>query len=93
MSFTTIEEDVIMTASHAADPAVAVPAEPVVATEVVLPGLVEPDGLQIRQRTLPSLGAGEALVRVEAIRCFVRRAGYAARPLPRAAEVPVHPWL
>ena len=34
--------------------------------EVVMPGIVEPSGLQIRQRALPEPGAGEALVRVEA---------------------------
>ncbi|MEV6824751.1 medium chain dehydrogenase/reductase family protein [Amycolatopsis sp. NPDC051102] len=35
-------------------------------TEIVLPGLVEPDGLRVGQRELPPLAAGEALVRVEA---------------------------
>jgi NADPH:quinone reductase-like Zn-dependent oxidoreductase len=38
----------------------------VTATEVVLPGVVEPSGLQLRQRTLPPPAAGQALVRVEA---------------------------
>ncbi len=55
-----------MTAPHAAEPNIAARTEPVVATEVVMPGLVEPDGLQIRQRTVPALTAGQALVRVEA---------------------------
>ncbi|MFF2087185.1 medium chain dehydrogenase/reductase family protein [Nocardia sp. NPDC058176] len=36
------------------------------ATEIVLPGRVEPDGLLVTQRELPAPGAGEALVRVEA---------------------------
>ncbi|WP_042405107.1 medium chain dehydrogenase/reductase family protein [Streptacidiphilus carbonis] len=36
------------------------------ATEVVLPGLVEPDGLVVSSRPLPVAGAGQALVRVEA---------------------------
>jgi NADPH:quinone reductase-like Zn-dependent oxidoreductase len=36
------------------------------ATEVVLPGIVEPTGLQIRQRTLPPPATGQALVRVDA---------------------------
>jgi NADPH:quinone reductase-like Zn-dependent oxidoreductase len=36
------------------------------ATEVVLPGLVEPDGFQLRQRTLPAAAPGEVLVTVEA---------------------------
>ncbi|QKV72984.1 medium chain dehydrogenase/reductase family protein [Amycolatopsis sp. Hca4] len=35
-------------------------------TEIVLPGLVEPDGLRVEHRELPKPGAGEALVRVEA---------------------------
>ena len=38
----------------------------VTATEVVLPGVVEPAGLQLRHRTLQPPGAGQALVRVEA---------------------------
>lgn len=36
------------------------------ATEVVLPGLVEPDGLQLRRRVLPAPQPGEVLVAVEA---------------------------
>ncbi|QKV95370.1 zinc-binding dehydrogenase [Streptomyces sp. NA02950] len=35
-------------------------------TEVVLPGLVEPEGLQLRTRPLPEPGPGQALVEVEA---------------------------
>jgi NADPH:quinone reductase-like Zn-dependent oxidoreductase len=35
-------------------------------TEIILPGLVEPDGLRVEHRELPPLKAGEALVRVEA---------------------------
>lgn len=38
----------------------------VVATEVVLPGVVAPDGLQVRSRVLPAPTAGQALVAVEA---------------------------
>lgn len=34
--------------------------------EVVLPGAVEPDGLELRRRDRPSPAAGQALVRVEA---------------------------
>ncbi|WP_367128022.1 medium chain dehydrogenase/reductase family protein [Saccharothrix sp. HUAS TT1] len=34
--------------------------------EVVLPGVVEPDGLELRRRERPAPGAGQALVRVEA---------------------------
>lgn len=36
------------------------------AVEVVLPGVVEPDGLQVRTRELAAPGRGEALVAVEA---------------------------
>lgn len=35
-------------------------------TEIVLPGLVEPDGLRVEHRPLPPRRAGEALIRVEA---------------------------
>ncbi|WP_370962988.1 medium chain dehydrogenase/reductase family protein [Amycolatopsis sp. cg9] len=35
-------------------------------TEIVLPGLVEPDGLRVEHRALPTVAAGEALIRVEA---------------------------
>lgn len=35
-------------------------------TEMVLPGKVEPSGMQLVQRTLPAPAAGQALVRVEA---------------------------
>lgn len=38
----------------------------ITATEVVLPGLVEPDGFQLRQRVLPAPARGEVLVAVEA---------------------------
>lgn len=36
------------------------------ATEIVLPGIVEPDGLVVRQRPVPHADAGQALVKVEA---------------------------
>jgi NADPH:quinone reductase-like Zn-dependent oxidoreductase len=38
----------------------------ITATEIVLPGLVEPDGLLVRRRELPPPGAGQMVVRVEA---------------------------
>lgn len=38
----------------------------VIATEVVLPGVGEPETLQVRRRELPAPAAGQALVRVEA---------------------------
>ena len=39
---------------------------PTQAIEIVLPGIVAPDGLQVRQRTLGRPAAGQVLVRVEA---------------------------
>jgi NADPH:quinone reductase-like Zn-dependent oxidoreductase len=36
------------------------------AIEIVLPGLVEPDGLVVRRRPIPTASAGQALIRVEA---------------------------
>ncbi|WP_433668808.1 medium chain dehydrogenase/reductase family protein [Nocardia sp. CA-136227] len=38
----------------------------IIATEVVLPGRVEPEGLTVTTRELPQPGPGEALVRMEA---------------------------
>jgi NADPH:quinone reductase-like Zn-dependent oxidoreductase len=55
-----------MTARHSTEPTTASTAAPVIATEVVLPGVVEPDGLVIRQRELPPLATGQALIKVEA---------------------------
>jgi len=49
----------------------------IIATEVVLPGVVEPSGLQLRQRTLPSPGAGDPRPD-RSQRRLLRRAGHAA---------------
>ncbi|WP_410608284.1 zinc-binding dehydrogenase [Amycolatopsis sp. lyj-109] len=54
-------------------------------TEVVLPGKVEPAGLQLARRTLPAPAAGQALVRVEstavsAAETAMRRARYVPQP-------------
>ena len=38
----------------------------ILATEVVLPGRVEPSGLQIRERSLPAPGTRQALIQIEA---------------------------
>ena len=38
----------------------------VTVTEVVLPGIIEPEGLRLHERTLPAPAAGQVLVRVEA---------------------------
>ncbi|MBC6461519.1 medium chain dehydrogenase/reductase family protein [Actinomadura sp. HBU206391] len=55
------------------------------ATEIVLPGVGEPDVLQVRVRDLPAPTAGQALVRVEASGVSfaeqqMRRDGYLGRP-------------
>jgi NADPH:quinone reductase-like Zn-dependent oxidoreductase len=47
-------------------PAVGAPLRAATVTEVVLPGVVEPSGLQVRQRTLPAPAEGQVLVAVEA---------------------------
>src|SRR2546430_12752808 len=57
----------------------------VTATEVVLPGKVEPSGLQLVQRTLPAPGAGQVLVRVESTavsfaESAMRRGRYQGQP-------------
>ncbi len=41
-------------------------APPTIVTEVVMPGVVPPNGLQVRSRTLPPPAVGQALVCVEA---------------------------
>jgi NADPH:quinone reductase-like Zn-dependent oxidoreductase len=84
-----------MTSNHRTEPAAptdsAVPAVPagstgtVIVTEVVLPGVVPPSGLQIRRRELPAPAAGQALVEVEATGVSyaeqsMRRNRYPAQP-------------
>ncbi|MEV1159881.1 medium chain dehydrogenase/reductase family protein [Micromonospora chokoriensis] len=54
-------------------------------TEVVLPGVVEPDGLQLHRRPMPVPGRGQALVQVEATGISfaeqqMRRALYPGQP-------------
>ena len=54
-------------------------------TEIVLPGLVEPTGLQINQRPLPAPAKGEALIQMEATGVSfaeqqMRRGKYPAQP-------------
>ncbi|MDG4778886.1 medium chain dehydrogenase/reductase family protein [Micromonospora sp. WMMD961] len=54
-------------------------------TEVVLPGVVEPDGLRLHRRPLPVAGRGQALVEVEATGISfaeqqMRRALYPGQP-------------
>jgi hypothetical protein len=57
----------------------------ILATEVVLPGLVEPAGLQIRERRLTEPAANQALVKIEATGVSfaeqgMRRGGYPGQP-------------
>ena len=57
----------------------------ILATEVVLPGLVEPAGLQIRERRLAAPGANQALVKIEATGVSfaeqgMRRGAYPGQP-------------
>ena len=61
-------------------------------TEVVLPGGVEPEGLQISRRAMPAPAAGQALVARGGDRGLLRRAADAPRPL-RPAAVPVRARL
>ena len=62
-----------------------VAAAAIVTTEVVLPGKVEPSGLQFRDRTIPPLKQGEVLVQMEATGISfaeqaMRRGLYPAQP-------------
>jgi NADPH2:quinone reductase len=57
----------------------------ILATEVVLPGLVEPAGLQIRERSLAAPGANQALIKMEATGVSfaeqgMRRGAYPGQP-------------
>jgi len=57
----------------------------VVLTEIVMPGLIEPDGLMVRERSVPTPGDGEALVEVEAsgvsfAETSMRRGRYPGQP-------------
>jgi NADPH:quinone reductase-like Zn-dependent oxidoreductase len=57
----------------------------VMATEIVLPGVGEPETLQVRHRELPAPGTGEVLVRVEAsgvsfAEMSMRRGRYPGQP-------------
>jgi NADPH:quinone reductase-like Zn-dependent oxidoreductase len=54
-------------------------------TEIVLPGLVQPEELQIQHRTLPAPAPGQALIQVEATGISfaeqqMRRGKYPAQP-------------
>lgn len=57
----------------------------IMATEIVLPGVGEPETLQVRYRELPPLKAGEVLVRIEAsgvsfAETAMRRGRYPGQP-------------
>ncbi|HEX4258046.1 MAG TPA: medium chain dehydrogenase/reductase family protein [Streptosporangiaceae bacterium] len=66
-------------------------AETVTATEVVLPGVVEPSGLQLRQRTLPAPGPGQVLVRVEAAGVSFAEQGMRRNRYPGQPKFPFVP--
>ena len=71
-------------------------------TEIVLPGLIEASGLQIRHRLLPAPAAGQALVQVEAsgisfAEQAMRRGRYPGQPsfpfvLDTISSAPSAPW-
>jgi NADPH:quinone reductase-like Zn-dependent oxidoreductase len=63
----------------------------VTATEVVLPGVVEPSGLQLRQRTLPPPAAGQVLVRVEAAGVSFAEQGMRRNRYPGQPKFPFVP--
>ncbi|HEY0717583.1 MAG TPA: medium chain dehydrogenase/reductase family protein [Streptosporangiaceae bacterium] len=63
----------------------------VTATEVVLPGVVEPGGLQLRQRTLAPPAAGQVLVRVEAAGVSFAEQGMRRNRYPGQPEFPFVP--
>src|ERR1700679_3519687 len=63
----------------------------VTATEVVLPGVVEPSGLQLRQRTLPPPAAGQVLVRIEAVGVSFAEQGMRRNRYPGQPKFPFVP--
>jgi NADPH:quinone reductase-like Zn-dependent oxidoreductase len=63
----------------------------VTATEVVLPGVVEPRGLQLRQRPLPPPVAGQVLVRVEAAGVSFAEQGMRRNRYPGQPKFPFVP--
>ena len=66
--------------------------EGVTATEVVLPGIVEPDGLEIRRGAVPT-PPGPGADPDGGHRGLLRRAADAPRPLLRPADVPLRARL
>ena len=63
----------------------------VTTTEVVLPGVVEPSGLQLRQRTLPPPAAGQGLVRIEAAGVSFAEQGMRRNRYPGQPKFPFVP--
>lgn len=66
MDRSTLRTTPLAATAQASGPTSASATGPVQALEVVLPGVVEADGLQLRTRDLAAPGRGEALVAVEA---------------------------
>ena len=63
----------------------------VTATEVVLPGVVEPSGLELRQRQLPPPATGQVLVRVEAAGVSFAEQGMRRNRYPGQPKFPFVP--
>ena len=61
--------------------------------EIVIPELVEPSGLQIRERELPPLGKFDVLIAMEATGVSYAENRDAAWPLSGAARVSFRTWL
>ena len=67
------------------------PQATVTATEVVLPGVVDPSGLQLRQRSLSPPAAGQVLVRVEAAGVSFAEQGMRRNRYPGQPKFPFVP--
>ncbi len=65
--------------------------ESAMVTEVVLPGVVEPSGLQLRQRPLPAAAPGQVLVRVEAAGVSFAEQGMRRNRYPGQPKFPFVP--
>src|SRR4051812_41195626 len=67
------------------------PVPPALATEVVLPGVVPPSGLQLRQRAVAAPAAGQALVQVEATGASFAEQGMRRNRYPGQPKFPFVP--
>lgn len=60
-------------------------------TEIVLPGIVEPSGLQIQERTLSAPAAGQVLVQIEATGISFAEQGMQRNHYPGQPKFPFVP--